>query len=458
MGDDFVDLDAAQDAEPARARGWSVRHTLLVSCAALIVLAALIAVLVWPKPAVSPEVEGLLTRPSVVERVMPVGSMVAGCGEDGLLTQHTEHLAVRLECSPLLRDARGWEATVETLPGVEAFVEPVGRSHVRVVADRITLLDAGSGERLISLPFDASGQPPAILAADSGVLMIGTRRPGSDGQIVELSRLTDHDTADVKWTTTLEGGDVDLDALPSEIVEHRGYLWLSETGYGGGFGLAVRDSDAEIPEWARQLRNMTFAGNVVAGGSPDGLRAHDLGSGRELWNRPSSGQAAVGSDDGLYLHDAIAGAIDSDTPGSLTRLDPRSGREVWSVELPHVAAQLKIFDDVILAFSHEGANLWPDGRLSAVTAVDPADGRALWTRQAEVGGAVTGAYLGEGQVVVTMVGPPGDEGDGIGASTATALDPRTGAERWRLAGSQSYLFVWLGHLVGIAEEGLEIYG
>ncbi len=44
------------------------------------ILAALIAVLVWPKPAVSPEVEGLLTRPSVVERVMPVGSMVAGCG------------------------------------------------------------------------------------------------------------------------------------------------------------------------------------------------------------------------------------------------------------------------------------------------------------------------------------------------------------------------------------------
>lgn len=131
---------------------------------------------------------------------------------------------------------------------------------------------------------------------------------------------------------------------------------------------------------------------------------------------------------------------------------------MWSVELPHVAAQLKIFDDVILAFSHEGANLWPDGRLSAVTAVDPADGRVLWTRQAEEGGAVTGAYLGEGQVVVTMVGPPGDEGDGIGASTATALDPRTGAERWRLAGSQSYLFVWLGHLVGIAEEGLEIYG
>lgn len=218
--------------------------------------------------------------------------------------------------------------------------------------------------------------------------------------------------------------------------------------------LAVREAATGTVRWTRELDHTTAGADVALYdgrlllGSGDGYVAQDLRDGHELWTAPGAQLPAVRLP-GLLVERVAAGVegrgpdgrvrwrrttsaqlVPSTTavltvtpvPGSpvgsrttLTRLDPATGRDLWSVTLAGLtgaAAEVSPANVVVAVQGNE------DGVTQTLIGLSAQDGRRLWHRQTEL---VTAAAA-DGSALVLQSAKGGD--------VAVRMDPLTGREIW----------------------------
>lgn len=204
----------------------------------------------------------------------------------------------------------------------------------------------------------------------------------------------------------------------------------------------VRATDGQVPGWSRGLRNLVHVDGVAVGHSGAGMRGIDLTSGRTLWERDARTQGIVPDSKTLYLT-AEPQPAEPEPGGVVTRLDPRSGREVWSVTLPQPVGTVEPFDDCVLVAGQA------EGTSPVLTLLERGDGAVRWT--SEIGGSLSELLFGEGQVLV--VSNPADGG----GTRLAGLDLETGKSLWdtRLPGEPTVV----GHRLVVSGEGaFTVYG
>ena len=455
-GDDaVVDLDAPPSGRPLRS--WPRWQSLAVVGVAVVLAVAGAHLVLRPEAAPVAEVVGLQGGPVVAWQLPTTDEdlwAAGGCGNAGVLVRDTLR-SNWVGCLDLEDGHVVWET--EKLPQDPTVTELVGTPYIRVADGRPDrLLDRGTGDLVSNfercpaeswpcVPRGQKSEPPpmpALVASDTGTLFwaeIGDKdRPGP----VRLSRLRGTDPADAEWTADLDRGGSLLDG--AAISEDGGLLWIPEPDGAGSTGASdvVRATDGQVPGWSRGLRNLVHVDGVAVGHSGTGVRGIDLTSGRTLWERDARTQGIVPDSEALYLT-AEPQPAEPEPGGVVIRVDPRSGREVWSVTLPQPVGTVEPFDDCVLVAGQA------EGTSSVLTLLERGDGAVRWT--SEIVGSFSELFFGEGQVLVVY-----NPADGGGTRLA-GLDLETGKSLWdtRLPGEPTVV----GHRLVVSGEGaFTVYG
>lgn len=466
--EEVLDLDTPPVGTPMRAWGW--RQGLFLGAAVLGVAAVLVAVLLWPAPRPVPTVVGLSEAPVPAWSIdrSEASLLAATCGSGGIGVFDAG--AGQIGCRALDDGAELWMTEIDDAAlgadGEPVFVDPLeGTDLIRVVAGtRVRLLDSGSGEirHVIERPWspEVGFGPIPIFSSDRGTLFWVEPQ---DAPLTEararLSLLREPDPATAVWSISVGADEVNSGWGTRLAVEHRGYLWLRDSNWDStSYALAVRLDDGEVPQWSRELSSEIFQGSTVIGSTPSGLEARDIGSNRKLWERSTWGERALTIGDGVYvINHSETVVLNPDTgrgdPASrqvispVTRVDPRTGREIWRVEVPHSVQQLDSFGQRLLMVP-----VISDRDELQISALDPSDGSTAWTRKlgmAQYGGH----YWGDGYLLVTYL--VGDDQMGE-QSRMIALDSETGASLWNTE-LESYPIVVGQRMITFSESKLQVY-
>lgn len=469
QAEEILDLDKPPAA--ASARAWGRRQALLVGGAVLGVVCALVAVLFWPDPRPDPTIIGLRDAPA------PAWSMSRDelyvfpttCGGDGILV--IDRAVGQVVCRALDDGAQLWATVIDdasSLAGNEpVFVNALeGTDLIEVVAGaKVRLLASGNGEvrQVIERSLGAEGWigSPPLFSSDQGTLF--WVEPQDDpllGGSARLSRLREPDPAAEVWSAGVGDEALNVAWADRAAIEHRGYVWLREPDWTSpSFSMAVGLEDGELPRWSLELRGLAFHGSTVIGSTGSGLEARDIGSNRQLWQRSVWGERAMAVGDGVYIVDGAETVVlnpetGRDDPAGrrviapVTRVDPRTGRELWRVELPHGFDQIKPIGHQLVAVRLA----WMEDSELELSALNPVHGSVAWTRN--LGAASSnGVFWGEGQVIVSYVVPDTVSGE---TQRLIALDSETGETRWDTE-LEGYAFVLGKRLLTVSDTLLQVY-
>lgn len=456
---DLLELDAP-DAGTER-RGWGTRQTLWLGLVVLAAAGAIVVALAWPQRQPEPDVVGLREAPRVAWTApFDESTQLGSCGPGRILTGRAAQ-GMDLECVDLVDGRRVWTTTVDVVADEAWFVEVADTGFVELVAPSVVILldrDTGTVEHRIDVSQDReAGSGTRLLSSDRGTLF--WLRSADDA---DLSRLARPDPDSATWTVSLGSSELPGGGREDQIVEQHGYAWLPDgNSLLPSYALAVALNDGSVPEWARTLRTMAIQGNTVVGNTTVGLEARDIGSGRVLWNRELWTERAFAGPDAIFVTDrSMTDGVptpDGNTTWPLSRIDPRTGAALWSVDLPHSVGKAMTFGDTILALDHEpevtagdpGTGDLVTGRLR-VSAVDAATGSRRWTREIPHVG-FSEARWGDGQVLIATAA-----GDGASEAEVLALDLRTGATRWTTS-LASFPGVVGGRLITLTDGQLTVY-
>ncbi|MFF3808375.1 serine/threonine-protein kinase [Streptomyces sp. NPDC002032] len=144
----------------------------------------------------------------------------------------------------------------------------------------------------------------------------------------------------------------------------------------------------------------------------------DPATGAVLWSAPAAGAEQRGDRDGAPLYAGGLVLSVASGSGALQALDPGSGAARWKRSLPGGARVIVAGGSVLLVGADGG-----------VSAVDPADGRSLWTKQIGRAGSVWWGGPADARPAVLYLAT---SGTGTASTQLAAVDPRTGAEDWRV--------------------------
>lgn len=448
VSEELFDLDAAPDVR--QREGWGRAQTLWLTAGILGVVAVIVAVLAWPEPAPAPQVPGLQERPTPAwSAPFPETAYLATCGADRVLIVDG-HARAELGCLDLEDGSRAWATSIDGGAQWSWISELPGTGFLEArTDDAVVLLDRDTGEEVhrIALPAwnaDATTMP-TLLASDRGTMFWA--QPSDDPVLrnrVVLSRLTRPDPASGVWEVNIGSMEIAAAGDGRGLVEHHGYVWFPEAASTSpSFTLAVDLEDGTTPDWALMLRTMVFQGATVIGSTPAGLAAHDIGSGRLLWERDDQFEQVTTDGAALFIAgrvitDGVVSATGEQT-WPLSRIEARTAETLWSVDLRHPARRVEGFGDSVLVIGQDPSGLVLDAETGAVlndpvhlSMLDAADGTLRWTREfTDV--SYSWAFMGENQVLLAT--GSGDDW------SLLALDEVSGETRWetRLEGHPTVL-------------------
>lgn len=158
--------------------------------------------------------------------------------------------------------------------------------------------------------------------------------------------------------------------------------------------------------WRQPLKALTLTAPLVAGGrvftlSADrSVSAFDAQSGQRLWQQQKTGEALVLAQAGLLT--AVGDTLVVGYSGRVAGLNPLTGANRWetSVVTARGTNEVERLVDVVSGYSRNGSQLCLRAFQYAVSCVDAATGRSVWSKPANgstgVGGDATMVYGSEG--------------------------------------------------------------
>jgi outer membrane assembly lipoprotein YfgL len=154
--------------------------------------------------------------------------------------------------------------------------------------------------------------------------------------------------------------------------------------------------DAGKVAWRQRLKVLTLTAPLVAGGrvftlSTDRtVSAFDAASGQRLWQQQRSTEALVLGQSGLFT--AVDDTLVVGYGGRVAGLNPLTGAGRWEVAVvsPRGTNEVERLVDVVAGFSREGSQLCVRAFQYAVSCLDAATGRTVWSKAANGSTGVAG--------------------------------------------------------------------
>jgi len=154
--------------------------------------------------------------------------------------------------------------------------------------------------------------------------------------------------------------------------------------------------DAGKVAWRQKIKALTLTAPLVAGGrvftlSADrSVSAFDAQTGQRLWQQQRTGEALVLEQAGLLT--AVADTLVVGYSGRVAGLNPLTGASRWETTLVSARGtnEVERLVDVVSGFSRDGNQLCVRAFQYAVSCLDAASGRLLWSKSANGSSGVTG--------------------------------------------------------------------
>jgi outer membrane assembly lipoprotein YfgL len=182
--------------------------------------------------------------------------------------------------------------------------------------------------------------------------------------------------------------------------------------------------DAGKLAWRQQLKALTLTAPLVAGGrvftlgADRTVNAFDAKTGQRLWQQQKSGDPLVLGQAGLLT--AVGDTLVVGYSGRVAGLNPLSGAGRWETAVVSARGtnEVERLVDVVAGFSREGNQLCLRAFQYAVSCIDAASGRMVWSKPANGSTGVAG----DANMVY------GSEGDG----RLSAWSVKDGEKAWTL--------------------------
>jgi outer membrane assembly lipoprotein YfgL len=148
--------------------------------------------------------------------------------------------------------------------------------------------------------------------------------------------------------------------------------------------------------WRQQLKALTLTAPLVAGGrvftlSADrSVSAFDVQNGQRLWQQQKSGEPLVLGQAGLLT--AVADTLVVGYSGRVAGLNPLTGASRWETAVVSARGtnEVERLVDVVAGFSRDGSQLCLRAFQYAVSCIDAATGRTVWSKPANGSSGVAG--------------------------------------------------------------------
>lgn len=231
---------------------------------------------------------------------------------------------------------------------------------------------------------------------------------GSGGTVAAIDAQTGTDVWRTKLDTPLSAG-VGSDGRYAAVVTRANELVVLEAGK---------------VVWRQKLKALTLTAPLIAGEriftltTDRTVSAFDASNGQRLWQQQKSGEALVLGQAGLLT--AVADTLVVGFGGRVAGLSPANGATRWETAVVNARGtnEVERLVDVVAGYSREGNQLCVRAFQYAVSCVDAATGRALWSKPANGSNGVAGD--------AAMV--YGTEGDG----KLSAWSRKDGEKAWTL--------------------------
>ena len=203
---------------------------------------------------------------------------------------------------------------------------------------------------------------------------------GGNGVVAALDAQTGADVWRIHLDTPLSAG-VGSDGRYAAVVSRANELIVLD----GGKVL-----------WRQKLKALTLTAPLVAGArvftlsSDRTVSAFDAAGGQKLWQQTRTGDPLVLGQAGLLT--AVGDTLVVGFAGRVAGLNPANGNARWetAVVSPRGTNEVERLVDVVAGFSREGNQVCLRAFQYAVSCVDAASGRLLWSKPANGGNGVSG--------------------------------------------------------------------
>jgi outer membrane protein assembly factor BamB len=170
-------------------------------------------------------------------------------------------------------------------------------------------------------------------------------------------------------------------------LRHLEYLGKAVWGIPGGDEVVALDLKNGTPRWrfptvGEDMPSPVYdRGRLIFAGGDWHAYALDANSGKELWRRDIGGVSTMASATMAQGRVLVAACAKGIVESNMIALDPDTGRVLWQTPYGHCDAAPAYADGKIFTADVEPGGLKYVGR-TVVAAVDPKNGKALWTYRA----------------------------------------------------------------------------
>lgn len=221
---------------------------------------------------------------------------------------------------------------------------------------------------------------PVGFALDIRVLEGRAYLAGSNGTVLALDTETGADLWRTNLDTPLTAG-VGSDGRYAAVVSRANELLVLDAGK---------------LVWRQKLKALTLTAPLVAGGrvftlsSDRSVQAFDAETGQRLWQQQKSSDSLVLEQAGLLT--AVGDTLVVGFGGRVSGLNPANGSGRWETAVVNARGtnEVERLVDVVAGFSREGSQLCVRAFQYAVSCLDAANGRALWSKPANGSNGVSG--------------------------------------------------------------------
>jgi outer membrane assembly lipoprotein YfgL len=221
---------------------------------------------------------------------------------------------------------------------------------------------------------------PVDFALDVRVVDGHAYLASSSGTVAAIDAQSGADIWRTKLDTPLSAG-VGSDGRYAAVVGRNNELLVLESGK-----LA----------WRQKLKVLTLTAPLVAGGrvftlsTDHTVSAFDAATGQRLWQQQKSGEALVLGQAGLLT--AVGDTLVVGYGGRVAGLNPLTGASRWetTVTNPRGTNEVERLVDVVAGYSREGSQICVRAFQYAVSCLDAASGRSVWSKTANGATGVAG--------------------------------------------------------------------